>query len=50
MPFSRPPTTEVETKDLRQLLQALSQHELEQAKKLAEHMLGLDRPVNHAED
>ncbi len=50
MPFEHSRTTTVETKDLRQLLQAIDQAQLEQAKKMTEHMLGLDRKVNHAED
>jgi len=50
MPFEHPHTTVVETKDLRQLLAAIEAAQLEQAEKLAKHILGLDREHHQAQD
>jgi hypothetical protein len=50
MTLELPETTTVETKDLRQLLRALVQGQLVQAKKLTEHMLKLDREQHPAQD
>ena len=50
MPFEKPDTTTVETKDLRQLLSAIEKGKIEQAKKLAQHMLRLDREYHPAQD
>ncbi len=50
MPFEKPETITVETKDLRQLLRAVEYGNLSQAKKLAEHMLRLDREQHPVQD
>jgi hypothetical protein len=50
MPFELPETTTVETKELRQLLRAVEQGNLTQAKKLTEHMLKLDREHHPTQD
>jgi len=50
MPFEKPDKTTVDTKDLRQLLSAVEHGNIAQAKKLAEHMLRLDREYQPAQD
>ena len=50
MSFELPETTAVETKELRQLLRAVEQGQLAQAKKLVEHMLKLDRKHHPTQD
>jgi len=50
MAFEHPETTTVETKDLRQLLRAVENGNLAQAKKLAEHLLRLDRKYYPTQD
>ncbi len=50
MAFERPQMTTVETQELRQILDALNATEVERAKAIVKHILGLDREVTHAQD